>query len=154
MPQQPLGKRVVPEMSEQYSQTFRIEGSFHSNAGKASTEIKSILKQLGIQQAVVRRVAIAAYEAEMNVFMYAQEATMTLEVSPEKISLLVEDRGPGIPDIELAMQEGYSTATAEMRELGFGAGMGLPNIKKNADTFSIESKVGVGTTLKMTIAIT
>jgi anti-sigma regulatory factor (Ser/Thr protein kinase) len=140
-------------MAEQYSQTFQIEGSFHSNAGKASTEIKSILKQLGVQQAVIRRAAIVAYEAEMNVFMYAQEATMTFEVSPEEISLMVEDHGPGIPDVELAMQEGYSTATAEMREMGFGAGMGLPNIKKNADTFSIESEVGNGTTLKMTIAI-
>lgn len=141
-------------MPEQYSQTFHIEGSFHSNAGKASTEIKSILKQLGIHPAVIRRAAIAAYEAEMNVFMYAQEATMTFEVSPETISLQVKDNGPGIPDIDLAMQEGYSTATDEMRELGFGAGMGLPNIKKNSDTFSIESEAGSGTTLKMTLAIT
>jgi anti-sigma regulatory factor (Ser/Thr protein kinase) len=141
-------------MAEQYSQTFHIEGSFHTNAGKASTEIKTILKQLGVQQALIRRAAIMAYEAEMNVFMYAKEATMTFEVSPETISIKVEDRGPGIPDIELAMREGYSTATAEMRELGFGAGMGLPNIKKNSDTFSIESEVGVGTTLRMTIAIT
>jgi anti-sigma regulatory factor (Ser/Thr protein kinase) len=79
---------------------------------------------------------------------------MTFEVSPETISLQVSDNGPGIPDIDLAMQEGYSTATDEMRELGFGAGMGLPNIKKNSDTFSIESEVGSGTTLKMTLAIT
>lgn len=123
------------------------------NAGKASTEIKSILKQLGINATTIRRVAIAAYEAEMNVVMYARQAVMTFEVSPEKIIILVDDEGPGIPDVSLAMQEGYSTATPEMREMGFGAGMGLPNIKRNSDSFKIESIVGKGTKLEIRINI-
>ena len=113
-----------------YSQMFTIEGRNFSHAGRASTEIKSILKQLGIDSMTIRRVAIAAYEAEMNVVMYARRAVLTFEVTPQKINIIADDQGPGIPDINLAMREGYSTATAEMREMGFGAGMGLPNIKK------------------------
>jgi anti-sigma regulatory factor (Ser/Thr protein kinase) len=93
------------------------------------------------------------YEAEMNVVMYATDATVTLELTPKAIRIVIDDRGPGIPDVELAMQEGYSTATPEMREMGFGAGMGLPNIKKNADHFRIESIVGKGTTLEICINI-
>lgn len=123
------------------------------NAGKASTEIKSILKQLGINSVTIRRVAIAAYEAEMNVVMYARQATMLFEVTPEQISIIVDDEGPGIPDVSLAMQEGYSTATPEMREMGFGAGLGLPNIKKNSDFFKIESVVDKGTRLEIKINI-
>jgi anti-sigma regulatory factor (Ser/Thr protein kinase) len=91
--------------------------------------------------------AIAAYEAEMNVVMYAERGELVLHVTPELLSLRIEDRGPGIPDISLAMREGYSTATPEMREMGFGAGMGLPNIQKNADRFEIASEVGRGTSL-------
>jgi len=136
-----------------FSQSFTIEGRNFFNAGKASTEIKSLLKQLGIDAMIIRRVAIATYEAEMNVVMYAQQAVLTFEVTPEAIRIVVDDRGPGIPNIDLAMQEGYSTATAEMREMGFGAGMGLPNIKKNADELKIESAVGKGTKLQMTIFI-
>ena len=116
-----------------------------------STEIKGMLKELGIDAAIIRRVAIATYEAEMNVVMYAEQASLTLKVTPRAITITVVDRGPGIPDIELAMQEGYSTATAEMRELGFGAGMGLPNIRRNADEFNITSTVGKGTRLKITV---
>jgi len=112
-----------------------------------------MLKELGIDPAIVRRVAIATYEAEMNVVMYAEEATLTLEVTPRTIKILVNDRGPGIPDIDLAMQEGYSTATPEMREMGFGAGMGLPNIRRNSDDFRISSAVGEGTRLEITINI-
>ena len=115
--------------------------------------IKSILQQLGIDQAIIRRVAIATYEAEMNVVMYAQRAVMAFEVTPGAITITVEDSGPGIPDIDLAMQEGYSTATSEMREMGFGAGMGLPNIRKNADQMTIESTVGVGTRVEFSISI-
>ena len=136
-----------------FSQSFTIEGRNFFNAGKASTEIKSLLKQLGIDAMIIRRVAIATYEAEMNVVMYAQQAVLTFEVTPQAIRIVVDDRGPGIPDINLAMREGYSTATAEMREMGFGAGMGLPNIKKNADELKIESAVGKGTKLQMTMYI-
>lgn len=140
-------------MVEPFSQSFLVEGRDFLNAGKASTEIKSILKQLGVDAAVIRRVAIAAYEAEMNVVMYARKAKMTFEVTPTVIKILVRDEGPGIPDIERAMREGYSTATAEMREMGFGAGMGLPNIKRNSDEFTIESEVDKGTRLGITINI-
>jgi serine/threonine-protein kinase RsbT len=138
---------------QQYSQTFRIEGHNFTAAGKASLEIKSILKQLGISESVVQKVTVAIYEAEMNVVMYARTGTVTFEVTPKVIKIIVADQGPGIPDIDLAMQEGYSTATVEMREMGFGAGMGLPNIKKNSDEFSINSTVGVGTTLGIVINI-
>ncbi|HCV42667.1 MAG TPA: anti-sigma regulatory factor [Bacteroidetes bacterium] len=140
-------------MVEPFSQSFLIEGRNFLNAGKASTEIKSILKQLGVNAAFIRRVAIAAYEAEMNVVMYARKAKMTFQVTPQVIKILVNDEGPGIPDIERAMREGYSTATPEMREMGFGAGMGLPNIKRNSDDFTIESEVGKGTQLGITINI-
>ena len=140
-------------MVEPFSQTFVVEGKDFFNAGKASTEIKSILKQLGVGGTAIRRMAIAASEAEMNVVMYAKRAEMTFTVTPEIITLVVNDEGPGIPDVTLAMQEGYSTATPEMREMGFGAGMGLPNIRKNADEFAVESVVGKGTRLRITLHI-
>jgi serine/threonine-protein kinase RsbT len=140
-------------MDKPFSQSFTIEGRDFFDAGRASTEIKTMLKELGIDPAIVRRVAIATYEAEMNVVMYAEEAILTIEVTPQGIKILVDDRGPGILDVDLAMQEGYSTATPEMREMGFGAGMGLPNIKKNSDEFKIASTVGKGTRLEITINI-
>ena len=140
-------------MGEQFSQSVLIEGRDFRNAGKASTEIKHILKQLGVDAAIIRRVAIAAYEAEMNVVMYARKAQMRLQVTPQMIQIAVVDEGPGIPDVERAMVEGYSTATIEMREMGFGAGMGLSNIKKNSDQFVIKSEVGKGTQLEITIHI-
>lgn len=132
-------------------QSFAIQGGDFHHAGHVSTQIKEILKELGIEPNLVRRAAIAAYEAEMNVVMYARHGTFVLEVTPAEVRFQVEDEGQGIPDIELAMQEGYSTATPEMREMGFGAGMGLPNIKKNADRFQITSEVGKGTLLRITI---
>jgi len=143
-------KRVTQKT---FSQSFSIVGKEFFDAGRVSTEIKTMLKELGVDAGIIRRIAIAMYEAEMNVVMYATEATVTLELSPETIRIVVDDRGPGIPDVELAMQEGYSTATPEMREMGFGAGMGLPNIKKNADCFRIDSVVGKGTKLEMSISI-
>lgn len=115
-----------------------------------STQVKEILKEIGIDASTVRRAAIAAYEAEMNVVMYARKGEMNLSLTPSLIRMRVRDEGPGIEDIELAMQEGYSTATDEMREMGFGAGMGLPNIKKNADEFKISSTPGKGTLLDIT----
>jgi serine/threonine-protein kinase RsbT len=132
---------------EEFERMYDVTGRDFVNAGRVSTSIKDTLKRLGVNPSIVRRVAIASYEAEMNVVMYAVRATMVLKVSPKNVVLKVEDTGPGIEDIALAMQEGYSTATSEMREMGFGAGMGLPNIKKNADEFVISSEVGRGTKL-------
>lgn len=140
-------------MDKPFLQSFTVLGKDFFDAGRASTEIKAMLKELGVDPVVVRRVAIATYEAEMNVVMYAERAELTLEVTPRRIRILVNDTGPGILDIDLAMQEGYSTATPEMREMGFGAGMGLPNIKRNSDGFTISSAEGKGTTLEITFDI-
>ena len=133
------------------SHAFRIKGRNFSKAGSVSIDIKEILRELGIDPAIVRRAAIAAYEAEMNVVMYADEGEMVLRLNPKVIRITLEDEGPGIEDIEMAMQEGYSTATEEIREMGFGAGMGLPNIKKNADVFELKSTVGKGTSYNIVI---
>ncbi len=135
------------------SQSYAIRGGDFSKAGVVSVQIKNLLKELGLGFQIIRRAAIAAYEAEMNVIMYAYEARVELSVSTGKIVLVFDDKGPGIPDLEKAMKEGYSTATQEMREMGFGAGMGLPNIKKNSDGFRISSKVGEGTRLEISIAL-
>ena len=126
---------------------YEIQGRNFDKAGEVSGEIKVVLRDLGINAADLRRVVIVAFEAEMNVVMYARRGTLTLIVTDEDINLEVLDEGPGIPDIELAMQEGYSTAPDEMREMGFGFGMGLPNMKKNSDEFRIESEVGKGTSV-------
>ena len=128
---------------------FDIEGQNFGNAGSVSTKVKEILKELGIDSNIIRRAAIASYEAEMNVVMYADRGKLVLTLTPEQLHLKLEDEGQGIKDIEMAMKEGYSTATDEMREMGFGAGMGLPNIKKNADQLKITSEVGKGTVLNM-----
>jgi serine/threonine-protein kinase RsbT len=140
-------------MSEEvlFFQEFRIKGGDFSSAGSVSTEIKSILKEIGFHPTVIRRAAIACYEAEMNVVMYAEQGVVRFSATPASIKVQFEDKGQGIADIGLAMQEGYSTATPEMREIGFGAGMGLPNIKKNSDGFDIASRVGEGTRLDITI---
>jgi serine/threonine-protein kinase RsbT len=130
---------------------FSIQGGDFSRAGRVSTTIKSMLKQIGFPAPLIRRVAIATYEAEMNVVVYADRADVTFEVTPQVIRVILEDQGRGIEDLDLAMQEGYSTATDEIREMGFGAGMGLPNIKRNADDLEITSEVGVGTTVRITV---
>ena len=135
----------------------QCEGSFHlvggefTHAGAASSELKTILTGLGISADLVRRAAIATFEAEMNVIIHAAAGVMNYSVTPEKIQIVVSDMGPGIPDIELAMTEGYSTAPDWVREMGWGAGMGLPNIKKNSDQFRVESAVGEGTTIEIII---
>ncbi len=136
-----------------YEQKYEIKGGDFINAGESSCKIRNILKEIGIEANIIRRTAIAAYEAEMNVVMYARKGVLFFRLTPRQIKLTVEDEGQGIPDIKLAMQPGYSTATNEMREMGFGAGMGLPNIKKNADRFNIFSKIGIGTCLKIIINI-
>jgi len=135
---------MAPEVFERI---YEVTGRDFVNAGRVSTSIKDTLKRLGVNPTIVRRVAIASYEAEMNVVMYATHAKMSLTVSPKTVAVEVDDMGPGIEDIALAMEEGYSTATPEMREMGFGAGMGLPNIKRNSDEFVITSEVGRGTKL-------
>jgi len=131
----------------EFSQKFEINGGDFSNAGRISTSIKEILKEIGIEPSIIIRASIASYEAEMNIVMYAQRGVLTLSITPEKLHLKLEDEGAGIENIEMAMKEGFSTATDEMREMGFGAGMGLPNIKKNADKFEISSIPNKGTTL-------
>jgi len=136
-----------------FQQEFQVKGRDFTRAGKVSYAIKNLLKEIGLSDAVVFRAAIASYEAEMNVIMYAWQGRVDLAVTPHHIQIIVEDNGPGIEDIALAMKEGYSTATPEMRELGFGAGMGLPNIKKNSDSFRITSEPGRGTRLEMTILV-
>ena len=128
---------------------FELEGGNFSKAGYASSQIKKVLKQLSIDPRIVKRVVVALYEAEVNVVAHAWRGTVLAEIEADKINLLLQDEGPGIPDIERAMQEGYSTATPAVREMGFGAGMGLPNMKKNVDELNIESKVGEGTTVRM-----
>jgi serine/threonine-protein kinase RsbT len=134
-----------------YSGSFHIEGGNFNFAGIVSTNIKSILKKLGIPGEIVRKAAIVSYEAEINVVSYAKKAVVNLTVLPGIVQIEVVDEGPGIPNIELAMQEGWSTADQKIREMGFGAGMGLCNIKNYSDEFHIESEVGKGTHLKMTI---
>lgn len=129
---------------------FNIEGGNFSRAGAASSEIKKILKQLNVDSALIKRIVVALYEAEVNVVAHAWEGSIHVEINSGAIELTVADKGPGIPDVNLAMQEGYSTASPEVREMGFGAGMGLPNMQKNCDKMEIETQVNVGTTVKMT----
>ena len=128
---------------------YPVEAGDFATAGEASGKIKRILKKLGVDSAVVRRVSVAAYEVELNLVIHSQGGQMELVVRPDYLELNVRDRGPGIPDIDLAMSEGYSTASDDVRMMGFGAGMGLPNMKRNADEFRIRSTVGVGTEIEM-----
>ena len=134
-----------------YKNSFDIEGGNFSDAGTVSTRIKSILKQIGLPNDVVRKSAIICYEAEINIVSYARKGKINLTVTPRTVEIEVVDEGPGIPDIELAMQQGYSTANQQIREMGFGAGMGLYNIKSYSDKFDISSEVDKGTFLKMII---
>jgi anti-sigma regulatory factor (Ser/Thr protein kinase) len=136
-----------------YAERFRILHNDYEHGGDAAAAIKSILKELGIPQDEIRRLSIANFEAEMNVIMYAEEGEMELQVLADAVRIVLTDRGQGIPDIDLAMTAGYSTATPAMRERGFGAGLGLPNIKKNVDYFELESTVGVGTTLRYSVLL-
>ena len=128
---------------------FELEGGNFSKAGYASSQIKKVLKQLSVDPRIIKRVVVALYEAEVNVVALAWRGTVLADIEVDRISLLLQDEGPGIPDIGQAMQEGFSTASAAVREMGFGAGMGLPNMKKNVDELTIESKVGEGTVVRM-----
>ena len=130
-----------------YSVSFSLQGRDFLEGGKASSGIKSRLKEIGIAPAVIRRVAIIAYEAEMNVIIHADHGTVKAKINTEKVVIDVTDKGPGIEDINKAMEEGYTTVPPEILEMGFGAGMGLPNIKKYSDELKIDSKVNEGTRL-------
>lgn len=122
-------------------------------AGEASGAVKKVLKQLGFSPEVIRRVAVAMYECEINMVIHADGGCIDVEITPDKIRMIHTDRGPGIKDIEKAMQEGYSTADSKVRELGFGAGMGLPNMKRYTDDMKITTELGKGTVVDMTVII-
>ncbi len=128
---------------------FEVAGGDFINAGSASSQVKKMLKQLGIAPEIIKRTVIALYEAEVNIVAHAEKGIITACVYEDKVELTLEDKGPGIADIEKAMEAGYSTASETVRSMGFGAGMGLPNIKKNADRFHIESKENEGTKLRI-----
>ena len=132
-----------------YTRDYAIEKDDFAAAGEVSARIKNKLKQMGVDHTLIRKIAIASYEAEINLAIHTFGGSMTIIVYPDHIFLVVEDTGPGIADIALAMQEGYSTAPEEVRMLGFGAGMGLPNMKRCSDTFEITSELGSGTTIRM-----
>jgi len=134
-----------------YEEEFRVEGGDFINVGTASTTLKSSFEMVGIPSAITRRASIIAYEIEMNLVIHAGGGIIRSVVTPDQLTLLAIDEGPGIPDIDLAMQEGYSTASDAIRELGFGAGMGLSNIKRNADILNITSEIGKGTKVEATI---
>ena len=140
-------------MSDTVKFHFDVDGSDFSSAGEASVTVKKKLRQLGYPPEVIRRVSIAMYEGEINMVIHANGGTADVEASDDEIVIILSDKGPGIPNVELAMQAGYSTAKDHIRNLGFGAGMGLPNMKRNADGFSIESEVGVGTTIQMVFTV-
>ncbi|MDR1731510.1 MAG: anti-sigma regulatory factor [Synergistaceae bacterium] len=140
-------------MSSAYVESYVVDGNELVAIGEASTKIKAVLKMLGISSDLIRRAAIVAYEAEMNLVIHGGGGSMSLEVGPGSIKILAVDTGPGIPDINKAMTEGFSTASDKIREMGFGAGMGLPNIKRNSDNFELTSEVGKGTTLKSEILL-
>lgn len=137
---------------ELLSRSFAVHGRDFEKAGEASTEIKSLLKSLDVDPDVIRRTVVIAFEAEMNIVMYADEGTVSFTLTDEDIGIEAADRGPGIPDLGLALQEGWSTATDEMREMGFGFGMGLPNIRRNADQFRVDTRVGEGTTVSTRVS--
>lgn len=136
---------------ENVSLIYEIDGDNFSAAGEASTAVKRVLKKLKLPSTIVRRAVICMYEGEINMVIHANGGMAYVDVNEEKIVIRLEDRGPGIPDIEQAMQEGWSTASAEARNSGFGAGMGLPNIQKNVDKLNVTSTVGVGTTVEMEV---
>ena len=140
-------------MSETLKFHFDIDGSDFSSAGAASVMVKKKLRQLAYDPEVIRKVSIAMYEGEINMVIHANGGTADVEVSDEEIVIILRDKGPGIPDVELAMQAGYSTAHDNIRNLGFGAGMGFPNMKKYTDELKVDTVVGEGTTVTMKVRL-
>lgn len=138
-------------MSTALKMNFVIDGDDFTAAGEASTAVKMKLKKLGVAPDVIRRVAIAMYEAEINAVIHGGGGEADITIESDKITVVIKDQGKGIADVELAMQEGYSTAPDDVRSLGFGAGMGLPNIKKYTDDMIIDTEVGKGTAVTMVI---
>ncbi len=132
---------------------YTVSPDDFTRAGEASSNVKSKLKQIGVPPEVVRKAAIAMYEGEINMVIHANGGEITVIISPEMITMVLADQGPGIPDVEKAMQAGYSTAPDNIRNLGFGAGMGLPNMKKYSDEMTIDTQLGAGTTVTMMIHI-
>lgn len=132
---------------------FDVDGTDFTSAGNASVQVKKNLRQLGINAETIRRLSIAMYEGEINMVIHAGGGNADVTVYEDHIKIVLDDNGPGIPDISLAMQEGYSTASESVRSLGFGAGMGLPNIKKYSDEMRIETTIGVGTNLYLTVKV-
>ena len=130
---------------------YEVDGNDFSRAGEASSSVKNKLKMLGVSSDVIRKTAIAMYEGEINMVIHANGGVIDVDISPERILMVLKDVGPGIPDIEQAMQEGFSTAREEVRSLGFGAGMGLPNMKRYSDEMHIDTVVGQGTTITMKV---
>lgn len=133
--------------AELMREEYEIQGGNFDRAGEISSEIKGTLRDLGIAAQSIRRAVVVAFEAEMNVVMYARKGTLTFILTEQEVELSIRDQGPGIPDLEQAFQEGFTTASDEMRELGFGFGMGLPNMRKNSDELRIETEVGKGTSV-------
>lgn len=140
-------------MSEPLKFHFDVDGENFSSAGEASVLVKKKLRQLGYPQDIIRRVSIAMYEGEINMVIHANGGEADVEIGDSEIKIILSDKGPGIPDVSLAMQEGYSTARDSIRALGFGAGMGLPNMKKYTDSLEIDTTVGVGTTITMLVKL-
>ena len=138
-------------MGDQLIFTYIIDGNDFTRAGEASSSVKNKLKTLGVGSDAIRRTAIAMYEGESNMVIHADGGTITVTISDTDITMVLADKGPGIPDIDRAMQEGYSTAREEVRSLGFGAGMGLPNMKRYSDEMQIDTVVGQGTTITMKV---
>ena len=132
---------------------FNIEGGDFTKAGAASSQVKKTLKQINVNPLIIKRVVVALYEAEVNIVAHAYRGDISVNIEPGQVHIILTDEGPGIPDIAQAMQKGFSTASQKVREMGFGAGMGLPNIRENADTFEITSEVNKGTTLDITISL-
>lgn len=140
-------------MSEPIRLEYTVPGDDFARAGEASADLKATLKKLGVPAAAVRRISIALYEGEINLAIHAGGGNIDVAIGDDEVEMVLSDQGPGIPDVEQAMQEGFSTASAEVRSLGFGAGMGLPNMKRYTDEFHIQSTVGVGTTITMRVNI-